>query len=271
MTRFYLAPRILSLILAFLFLGTTLARAGTVTMTAQTNVITWNDRVQIVIKIENKGDETAYEVQASIPFRQRVLLSPVMANVRPNAPHTFSFEESVSGMKPGRYPLTVTIHFQDANGYPFSALSGTMFSVGSPVSAGLQCVAHDVTMVEKGKLLVDIKNLKPESKKITASVSLPRELSTPKSQVNFELGPEAKETIVFKIVNVSALTNATHPLFCYLEYEKENTHYTAFASATVRVAKPGTWFQKTRWFWIGIVVILGIVIAGGQFRKKQLS
>jgi len=267
-TRFYLAPRILSLIFAFLFLWTTLARAGTVTMSAQTNVITWNDKLQIVIKIKNKGDETAHEVQASVPYRQRVLLSPVIKHVRPGEPHTFRFEESVSGMKPGRYPLTVTVHFQDGNGYPFSALSGTMFSVGSPVSAGHRCVAHDVTMVEKGKLLVDVRNLKSESKKITASVSLPREFSTPKSQVNFELGPEAERTIAFKIVNVSAMTNSANSLFCYLEYEQENTHYTAFTSATARIAKPGSWFQKTRWFWIGMVVILGIVIAGGQFRMK---
>jgi hypothetical protein len=124
-------------------------------------------------------------------------------------------------------------------------------------------------MVEKGKLLVDVRNLKSKSKKITASISLPRELSTPKGQVNFELAPEAEKTIAFKIVNVSAMTNSVNSLFCYLEYEQENTHYTALASATARIAKPGSWFQKTRWFWVGMVVILGIVIARAQFRKKQ--
>ena len=86
--------------------------------------------------------------------------------------------------------------------------------------------------------------------------------------VDFTIGPQRKETLSFEIINNAALSGATYPLFCYLEYDTENSHHTAVVQAKATIAEQEMWFQRTSWFWIGAAVLLGMLLAAYQLKRK---
>jgi len=68
--------------------------------------------------------------------------------------------------------------------------------------------------------------------------------------------------------NFSALSGASYPVFCYLEYDSKATHYTAVARALVKIVKDENWFRRTKLFWLGAAIILGVILVALQFKRK---
>jgi hypothetical protein len=66
------------------------------------------------------------------------------------------------------------VDFHDSNQYPFSALSGMTFSVGSDVNPDLAVLGKTFPMDKKGDLSFDIKNIGPMKSEILATLILPR-------------------------------------------------------------------------------------------------
>ncbi len=159
-------------------------------------------------------------------------------------------------MRTGRYPLTVSVDFHDANQYPFSALSGMTFSVGPNVNPDLAVLGKNVAMDKKGELSLDIKNIGANPKKILATLVLPRELSTPTPQVNLQMAPRSGKNLEFEIRNFSALPGADYPVFCYFEYDLANIHHTAVGTAVIKIIEPENLFRRYRWLWMVFAAVL---------------
>jgi hypothetical protein len=245
------------------------AAAGTLSIKTRATVKTEKDRLNVTAKTYNKGDEAAHNVQTNIIFLDERFESQSRKLLMVNQSEAFHVEKVLSGINQGRYPLTVMVDFQDGNQYPFSAVVGTTFHYKKDVNPDLECVTHDLIMEKKDELRIETRNLGVDSKHIRATVVLPRELSAPVTQIDFHIDGRGEKTIFFDIVNLSALSGATYPVFCYMEYDSEDTHYTAVAKASVEVVRQGDWLRRTQWFWIGLAVFLGVVIVLYQFKRKQ--
>ena len=268
MTDKPLGVKIFLTVFIFVFAYVPAATAGTLTIKTETTVKTENNRLHVTVKVENTGNVGAHNVQANLVVLGERLKSPVKTELGVNQSDAFDFEKVVSGIKKGRYPLTVMVDFHDANQYPFSALSGTTFYFKEDVNADLLCLTDDMTMDENGELRFVIKNLGFGPKNILATLALPKELSTPRPQVNFQIESRGEKTLIFEIVNFSALSGATYPVFCYLEYDLGDTHYTAVSRAVVKIAKSENWFRRTRWVWIGVAVLVGAAFVLYQFKRR---
>jgi hypothetical protein len=256
-------------VLTFACRSVPVAMAGTLNIKAQASVHIEKDRLHVTAKAFNHGDEAAHNVQINIVLLGEQLKGPVRTVLGVNQSETFHVEKVISGIKQGRYPLTVMVDFKDANDYPFSALLGTAFYYEKEVDPTLVCVAHDLEMEKCGELRLEIQNKGADPKQVRATAFLPRELSTPGPQIDFQIESVGQKTILFEIFNSSALPGATYPVFCYLEYDAGDTHYTAVAKAVVEIAGQGNWLRRTQWFWIGLAVILGAAIIVYQFKNKR--
>ncbi|GAH88611.1 unnamed protein product, partial [marine sediment metagenome] len=95
-----------------------------------------------------------------------------------------------------------------------------------------------------------------------------KELSTPRPQIALQIDPRSEKTVVFEITNFSALSGAGYPVFCYFEYDSEETHYTAVARALVKIVKCENWFKRTKPFWLGAAIILGVILVAFQLKRK---
>ncbi len=146
------------------------------------------------------------------------------------------------------------VNFHDANQHPFSALSCRTFSFKKNVQADLIGLIDGINIKKKGDLRFEIKNLGSGLRDIRASLILPKELYSPRTQVDLQIEPGRKKGVDFEIVNFSALSGASYPIFGFIEYDLRETHYTAVSRALVTIAKEENWFRRTRWSWLGLGV-----------------
>ena len=248
--------------------------AGILKIKTQTTVQTAGDQLDVAVKLTNEGTAIAYNLQVHLTLLGETLDSKLKPQLAPKGSSTFVFKKSAEGTKAGRYPLTVSVDFHDANQYPFSALSGMTFALGPDVNSDLAAIGKNIAMGKNGELSLNIKNMGTGEKQIVATLVLPRELSTPTPQISFPLHPRSQKDLDFEIHNFSALPGADYPVFCYLEYDLENIHHTAVCSAAIKVMEPENLFRQYRWLWMGlagilIMALLALIIKSRMNKKDE--
>jgi hypothetical protein len=259
----------LPFLFAFLTIFHDTAAAGTIRIETTTSVTVAGDALTVEVTTTNKGDVPAHNVQAHLMLLGHTQSSRIMGLLKQNEPETFVFEEPLSAVRKGRYPLAVLVDFHDANRYPFSAVSCATFYVKEDVNPNLACAGDDIFIQDSGELRFTIKNPGAATRSILATLVLPKELSSPKTSADFRIGIKQEEVVAFRINNFSALVGARYPVFCYFEYDSEETHYTALAEALVTIQKTKNWFQRTNLIWVIAAIILGAIIAAYQFKRKR--
>ena len=249
-----------AILLVSIFTWSSPAAAGILKIETQTTVEVAADLLKVSVSFTNKGTAPAFNLQVHLNALGRQEDSPVIPQLDPGQSDREGFERNVTGIRKGRYPMTVRVDFHDANQYPFSALSGMTFHVGTDVNPNLIAQAKDITLDKNGVLRFNIKNLGFESQKILATLVLPNEFSTPQARKTVDIDQRAEKALDFEISNFSALPGANYPIFCYFEYDVEDTHHTAVARALVTVAKDENLFRKFRWLWISLAALLAALL-----------
>ena len=250
----------LLVILWIALFAATPSTAGILKIQTRTTVQTTDNQLNITVALANEGTAAAYNLQVHLNVFGTVLDSALKPQLDPGGSNIFNFEKSAGGIKKGRYPLTVSVDFHDANQYPFSALSGTTFSVGPNVNPDLAVLGKNVAMGKKGEFSLDIKNIGVNPKKILATLTLPKELSTPTPQISFHMDPRSEKKLDFEIRNFSALPGADYPVFCYFEYDLAFVHHTAVCMAVIKIIEPENLFRRYRWLWMALAAVLIIAI-----------
>lgn len=242
--------------------------AGILKIETQTGVTVAGDLLKVRVTATNKGTGPAYNVQVHIVLLSERHHGPVKGRLDRGQTDTVLFERTLSGIKKGRYPLIVLVDFHDANHYPFSAVSCTTFHFEEDANPDLLCLGSDIALETDGELEFSVKNLGFEPRKVGGTLVLPKELSTSRPHIDLAIDPRSEKTAVFEITNFSALSGASYPVFCYLEYDSKATHYTAVARALVKIVKGENWFRRTKLFWVGAAIILGVILVALQFKRK---
>jgi len=238
----------------------------------ETSVSVSGDRLNTKVLFTNKGTAPAYDVQVHLDVLDKQEASPVVPNLDPGQSKRVSFERDVAGVREGRYPMTVRVDFHDANQYPFSALSGMTFHVGDVVNPDLAVTTQDITLNRRGTLHLNIKNLGTQSEQGTATLVLPKELSSPQPRKTFRIDQRSDQGLDFHIHNFSALPGAIYPIFCFFEYDSGKKHHTRVARALVTVAKDESLFRRFRWIWMALAAALAaflIIVFLKERRKKS--
>jgi hypothetical protein len=260
---------VLSIFFAFLIVHDDSASAGTIRIETTTSVSVAGNALKVDVTTTNKGDVPAHNIQVHLMLLGHTQSSRIIGLLKQNEPKMFVFEKPPSALHKGRYPLIVLVDFHDANRYPFSAVSCATFHVKEDVNPDLVCRADDVSMQDSGALRFTIKNLGSVTRSIRATLVLPKELSSKKTNTDFQIGTKQEEVVTFRINNFSALLGASYPVFCYFEYDSEETHYTALAEALVTIQERENWFQRTKLIWVIAAIVLGAIIAAYQFKRKR--
>jgi len=247
-----------ALLILFTLLFSTPSFAGLLKIQTQTTVETLENRLKISVRLSNEGTAIAQNLQVHLKILGETLDSKINPQLDPGRQSTFLFEKNTEGVETGRYPLTVLVDFHDSNQYPFSALSGMTFSVGSNVNPDLAVLGKNITMDKKGELSFDIKNMGGNEKRILATLTLPKELSTPTPRIDFQMGPRSQKDLHFEVHNFSALPGAGYPVFCFFEYDLKGVHHTAICQAVVKIIAKENLFRQYRWVWVGLAAALVI-------------
>lgn len=247
------------------------AEGGSLSITTQVTVRVTGERVHGLVTVTNGGNVPAHRV--------RVDISLPGARIRPAGERTleaarsadFPFEGRLGMLLRGRHPLSVMVHFQDTLGHPFSALTVTTFLVQEEKALDLKVQGEPVVLGEQGTVRFWIENTGALPQAVRTSLLVPREF-LPSDPLGGEsrLSGGGRKEAAFSVTNLSALPGATYPVFCIVEYDREETHHTAIGMSTLRVTAGENWLRKTRWTWAGGLLALAALLAiAGSVQGRQ--
>ena len=253
---------------AMILLHTAPAIAKIIQIETQTSVTVADGIVEVVVVATNKGDEPAYHVHVHLMLLGKSRSHKGKDLLGEGESLTVFFRKIPSPSKAGTYPLIARISFQDAKHHPFTAVSCSSFPIGEGVDSALECLGKAVSITRGGLQRFTVKNSGSQSRRATATLVLPEELSTSIPRRELVIEPGAEEVLLFEISNFSALVGAVYPVFCYLEYDSGDAHYTEVATSSVRIVKAENWFRHTRPIWLGLAIITGVILVACQFKRK---
>jgi hypothetical protein len=257
-------------LLALMLLRAAPAIAKIIQIETQTSVTVADDLVEVEVAATNKGDEPAYNVHVHLMLLGKSRTHKGKDLLGEGESLTVFFRKIPSPSKAGTYPLIARITFQDVKHHPFSAVSCSSFPIGEAVNSALECLGKAVSITRGGLLRFTIKNSGSQSRTATATLVLPEELSTPIPRRELVIEPGAEEVLLFEISNFSALVGAVYPVFCYLEHDSGDAHYTEVANSSVKIVKAENWFRRTRPVWLGLAIITGVILVACQFKRKTV-
>ena len=243
--------------------------AGILTIETETSVQTTENQLEVTVKITNKGDEPAYNTQINLMVLDEKTQGDVKAKLDPGKTDVNTFTKTLSNIVRGRYPLTIRVDFHDANLYPFSALSGSTFFLGSDVNGDLAVIGDNVSLDKEGVLNFHIKNMGSDPINLSASLFLPKEFSAAASRKTFQIEARSENNLSFDVSNFSARDGASYPLYCSFEYDKNDIHYTTMANIFVTVKIAEGWFRSMKWVWVGAIIVLFVIICGIFILQKK--
>ena len=260
------------------------ALAGTLTMvgTPKLGAVLQGDEIVVsgTYEIENKGDETAFDVFPGLEFDKWSWVGKP-ARVDAGKKQEWSLSEKIKLSvldkelpSQGRLSFLTRRYYKDVNGYAFSAADLTNFYIG--VFTPQQQVAMQVPDLQvqqevdgdgqefTGKITA--RNLGKEPVKARISIFTARELSPEEAEPRWLEVPTGKTAnIRFHLKNVSGLVGSTYAVFGLVEWQHEGIRLSANSSSVVSIHR----VELMHWFLIAaalILVVMGLVIYLKVFR-----
>ena len=259
----------LSSLLLMIILVAGNAAASHITLNTTVNSQVVNDTLKVSISAVNRGDEPAYHVQAVIKAGRQKIATPKKQQIGVGESFNATSSVKLDLEGPGQYPLVITIHYTDANQYPFSALNLQTFSYKTePIPSDIFGKMNTVSFWKKGQMKLTLKNLGASESVIRVYLEVPKELTSDSYSVETLIPSKSEKEAGFTIHNFSALSGSTYRIFAVSEYEKEGVHFTSITPGTVTIVEQKSFFEKNYVYLIMVLVILIILFVIFQIRKK---
>lgn len=255
------------LVCVFYFSGT--AEASYISLKTALSAKIENNVLKVMTTVVNRGDETAYNIQAEVKAAGKEMLTEKEAELPVNRTYHANFSIPLPRQKPGTYPLVLKMYYTDANQYPFSALSCQPIinqkEAVSPLFGNLKSVSFS----KEGKIEYILKNFSDLAVAAEAALVLPRELTTDKGRQRVLLPPRSEKTLYFPIRNFSALPGSSYQVFAVSESEDQVLHYTQVSPGTVTIVAAQGIFGLTYFNLFLILVVLLMVFIIAQFYTRK--
>jgi hypothetical protein len=226
------------------------------------------DTLQVIVQSVNKGDESAFAVQAEFRVGGKTILAEKTAELPVNATYQAAVSLPLKLKTPGNYPLLLVLHYADANQYPFSALTAHSFvyrQEGVPPFLGQ---VKPAAFEKAGTVHFVLKNSGDRAIAARTRLIVPSELTVENDQAALTLAPRAQQSVDFRLSNFSALAGSTYQLFAVTEFENNGLHYTSLTPGLVRITADRTLFGLSQNSLVICLISLVALFIGGQFIKR---
>ena len=236
----------------FLFLNKAIALGGSLTITPRMDIQAYKDYIDVKVMVTNLGPESAYKVGVKLRVFEETWTASAIDMLSVKRSETFNFKPFLSKSLKGRYPITAEVTYRDANRHPFSILACATFKVNEDSSAAVSATAEDISINRTGNLILKVKNTRGKSKKVRASLILPKGITADNHKQTFQLGNVTKN-LVFSLRNKKAQPGTRHAYYVFLEYDQEGLHYSALVGGKIQMGPKDNainWFTRTRWYWL---------------------
>jgi hypothetical protein len=263
--------KIISLVL-FIWLAVSSAQASYISLKTSFNARLDKDVLKVLVRVINKGDESAYNVQAEITAAGKRFLAEKKLEVGVDQGYDAMAEFPLAKGKPGIYPLLLTMHYTDANQYPFSALTGQTFAYRAEDTPGdVFGRLQTATFWQSGQTKLTIKNLSDQAVNAAVDLITPRELRAVGSRQTTLVPARGAVTVDFTVENLSALNGSNYQVFAVIEYDKAGLHQTSIAPGSLKITESKNLLGLDYLFWFAALIILLLVFLAIQLGWVKLK
>ena len=254
------------LFIFFLVISAVIPAADASYITMKSSITATDNAAAIIIS--NLGDEPSYNVQLSLDANGKNSVSDVKKQLNVRESFRWQIPLHFESKNPGKYPLVLTTNYQDANSYPFSAISVFIFDNNESTISSLAAMISNVELADKGVLELKIKNTAETAKDASIRLIAPKELTADKDSLNLHLASKEQATANFEIEKFSALKGSSYAVFAVIEYDEGGRHYTSTANGLIKIIEKKNIFANNALLAF-ILIALIIIFVYFQFKKKK--
>lgn len=243
-----------------LFISLASASYITIVTTVYSDII-YGNSTTILVKLEQRGDESAYDVEVVPLVSDDFVVEGELKTARldPGKSLQGSFNVSVKkNLLQGAYPLVIRTIYHDANRYPFSVVSPYslvyLIDYNSDIYGSMDEV--EFTSEGSGENVLKIRNVGNTPKEVKVKLYLPKELKSRETEKILSIGPKEEKEIKYRIESLGALPGSSYYILASLEYDSYY-HYTSFASGLVKIVEKEENFNL---IWILVVLFIALLV-----------
>lgn len=268
--------RVLASLILYAILCPTLCRASRISLEISTEVARtetgWSARVRVV----NKGDEAAHDLQARLEAVGEEKSSAIVGELGAGKVWEVEIPILAAATSPsrtirGRYPVVTRVFYGDANGHPFSALSVGFFDAGEAAVSQLGGRLRVSAVSDKGTFRLDLHNMEQTPIEATVSWVFPREVVPDRQTERIMIQGRGSARLEGTLKNLSALPGSAYPVFALMEYDKDGVHFTAKAGAALEVTEARGLVSSWRIPLLVVLLLLAAVIVVRQYAHRRPS
>ena len=202
------------------------------------------DGVGTVVRVRNRGGEAANDVIPRVRFEGAVR-NGLPEKLLPGKSHDWTVDLP-RPPRDGRYPLLVTVSYNDAGYRGYSAVSAALVDVGNAPPIGVRGSVAPLSLDVEGRLAVTVNNDDPSARKLTAGVLLPEELGGWQEIGRVDAVPGKPGALSIPVQVHGALAGSTYGVQVVVRASTADTETATLLPGTIRVvaAAPVDW--KTR-------------------------
>jgi|SRR3989339_1064244 len=251
-----------------LILSASVAFASFISLKTAFSVKSTDNALKVDLSSTNKGDESAFNVQAEIKIGSKYLIAEKKPELKVGEKYSFFEVILLPETKPGSYPAVLTLHYTDASAYPFSAVSCQTYSVKGANPSKLTLQAKNTAISKKGKLKLLIKNPENHAIKGVVSLATPKEILTGNNPRDCSIKARSQTGTFIEISNLSALAGSTYNLFWIFEYDDNGKHFSIIRPVTVKINANDGFFGIGNIFLLIVLIGLITLFLYNQFYRK---
>lgn len=245
------------------------ALAGSITLRISLRVSLAGDQLTARINVANQGPEAAHRLRYNIFLGQRTAQAEGAPLLAAGASDQREITLPFSEQTPGSYGLGARVDYQDAQGYPLSAVAWGLFARERFAAPRLALVGRAGHPWPGQPPAYVLKNPLESPLEVRLSVLVPAEFSPGRLERTLRLAPGQEAAVPLEISNRAALPGSTYPLAGLASYLYNGTHYTAAAQTLLTVgALSDPLYAWRPWLWALAALLLGLIL-GLAWRARR--
>lgn len=228
------------------------------------------DGVGTVVRVRNRGGDAANDVIPRVRFEGAVR-NGLPEKLLPGKSHDWT----VALPRPprdGRYPLLVTVSYNDGGYRGYSAVSAALVDVGAAPPVGIRGSVTPLALDVEGKLAVTVQNDDPAPRRLTAGVLLPEELGGWQEAGRVDATPGKPATLSVPVQVHGALAGSSYGVQVVVRAATADAETATLLPGTIRVvaAAPVDWKERLRQLAVAMAALFAVVEVGLAARRWWL-
>jgi hypothetical protein len=247
------------------------AHGSYISMDTSFSVGVADGEVKARVTTRNRGDEPAHQVRLELLAMDQTFVGAAAVRLAVDQTHSDTFSLGKIFPLTGRYPVFVKTHYQDANGYQFSALLGGLNDYGQGLPSDVKIKGHeaDIPVDGKTRMRFTLFNNGTSSHDIQISLHVPDEIVVTDETQTLTLRAKEEKDAAFALKNFSALENSSYAVFLAASYRDSGKYHGALGSSIVHIKAARSLFSVFSPKWVVTAMVgLFLVFLALQFKTR---